>query len=129
MTNIVYSNKVENGNIFLIEGSTFTLRFTINDKDGVPIDITGAGLSFSVRKTKLTGDVAILKRNLQAGGSEDEMTVFDGINGIFKLFLLPNDSINLEDGIYVWDVEIELALSNIIKTEPKKLELIKTITR
>jgi hypothetical protein len=88
-------------------GDTFAeVPFQIN-KDGIPLDLTGAIIHMQLRKSPGSTVYLDLISTASAG-----ITITNAINGAFKI----NEMIlNLEPNVYLYDIEITF-LSGEVKT-------------
>ncbi len=85
-----------------------TFRMTIqNDDVG---DITGSFLWMAVKRQMDDDDseAVIMKRNVEAGGSDSEAKVIDGENRIVEFYIEPSDTEDLKQGEYFADAVIKL---------------------
>ena len=83
--------------IELYQGDTLDVKFTIEDEDDSPVDLTGWSVRFRVFGTD------ILKSSAVAG----EITITSVAGGIATVHLIPADTTGLTQGYkYVYDGEI-----------------------
>jgi len=87
-------------------------------------DITGSLIWFSVKEDKddLDSEAVITKKNAAAGGSDTEAKVVEGYIketdetsqfynqyiGIIEIYLVPADTVDLEEGNYFYDVVMQI---------------------
>ena len=88
-----------------------TLSLTVNDADDAPINLTGASLWFTVKEKTSDPDASAIfqKKNTAAGGGDTEIKVTDAVNGSAEIYIVPDDTNEVNPGIYVWDVQVKLA--------------------
>lgn len=84
--------------IVIDQGSDFALQFSIKE-DSIPKDITGYSARAQLRKTTKATTVS----------ASFVCTVLDAANGIIKMELPNSVSAALEEGMYVYDLEIYTA--------------------
>lgn len=104
-----------------------TIRITLTG----PGDLTGAKIWFSVKdeKSDPDNDALILKKNLAAGGTDDQAKVIDGPNGIIEIYIVPTDTVSMSAGDYLYDVVIETAAGRKLEAiEPSTFRLIDPVT-
>lgn len=88
-----------------------TLSLVVNDHNDVPVDLTGAKITFTV-KSKMSDpdDQSVFqKKNSAAGGSDSEIKVLDPAGGSAEIYIVPVDTESVDPGNYMWDVQITLA--------------------
>jgi hypothetical protein len=73
--------------------------------------LTGAKIWFSVKEDNddPDGEALFTKKSANNGGSDAEAKVIDGPNGIIEVYILPDDTADIEAGDYLFDVVIETA--------------------
>ena len=80
------------------------------DKQSLYTDLTGAQISFELRKSK-SGTALFLKRNVAAGGADDQILINTSSN--FTLFLEPGDTDKLQEYSYFGWFKIVTATNEI----------------
>lgn len=85
-------------------------EFTVYDEDDEILPIDGSELTFMVKVAVDPDETATIeKQNTAAGGNDTEIEYStDGIDGKFKLHLLPADLVDLTRN--VWYSEIKMTL-------------------
>lgn len=103
------------------KGDTFNeVPFQIN-KDGVPIDLTGAVIHMQLRKSPSTQVYLDLISTANAG-----ITITNAVNGEFKI----NQMImTLEANVYLYDIEITFASGEIRTWISGQFTVVNDITR
>ncbi len=88
-----------------------TLSLTVNDSDGAPVDLTSASLWFTVkaRTADLDSEAILQKRNTAAGGSDLQIKVIVALDGTAEIYIVPEDTNEVDPATYVWDVQVKLA--------------------
>ena len=117
------TNLCENLMIVITKGDSHTFEVTIYDDLGAKVDLTGFEVRFSVKVDANDPTYIIQKKNLQAGGSSEEIDMTDPVNGTFEIYIKKEDTEPLR-GIgdnYVYDIEYRLG--DLVKT-PIKGDLI-----
>lgn len=116
--------------IGLMRGDSGIWEGHVYDVNDAVVNITNAEIRFMV-KAKSTWDdsrASITKRNTAAGGSDAQIKVIDGINGVYELYIEPQDTVSLKPGIYYYDVQVNV--SDLVSTPTYgKFELVGDITR
>lgn len=98
------SNKIQ-----MVKGDS--RRFDVEIKDeitGLPKDLTSYGITMTCRKSNRDPSVIFTKRNDLAGGSINEINVYDPTNGKFYMYFKKADTITLQfqGNDYVYDIRI-----------------------
>lgn len=88
-----------------------TLSLVVNDHNDVPVDLTGAKLTFTVKSKMSDPDTqAILqKKNSAAGGGDTEIKILNAAGGSAEIYIVPLDTDTTNPGNYMWDVQVTLA--------------------
>lgn len=92
--------------IEIFKGNDKQWLATAKNSAGVAQDITGAAITFSVKKTLDSNKVLFTRKNTAAGGSSAEIDDTDLANGQFTVIFVPANTQNLEPGEYEYDVNI-----------------------
>lgn len=92
-------NQPENA-ITLLRGVTKTLRLTIQDEDGDPVDLTAATIYFTVKRK--IGDELPLFQKISTSPTQAEIT--DAKGGVAKIYIYPGDTQGRDPGEYVFDI-------------------------
>jgi hypothetical protein len=108
-------------NLTAKRGDTFNeVPFQIN-KDGIPIDLTGAVIHMQLRKSPSTQVYLNLTSVANAG-----ITITSALNGAFKI----NEMIvTLEPNVYLYDIEITFASGEIKTWISGQFTVVNDITR
>jgi hypothetical protein len=103
--------KITENLIEITRNTTEIIDLTCLDEDGIPYDLTGFEVTFYVMDDpgKPPTQAVITKKNDLAGGSSLEITVIDAANGVIRVFLLPDDTKDLNGNIFAYSVFIKLA--------------------
>lgn len=88
----------------LIRGSSKTYALAVTDKDGDPVDLTGARVIFTV-KASFCSDV-LIRKDSQVGASEIEIT--NALGGLADIKISPADTQTMPTGEYLYDVWVVL---------------------
>lgn len=91
--------------VTIYRGSSATYKLTAVDADGKPLDLTGASVHFTVKRS-LEDTLPVIRKST-ANVAEAEITSPKG--GIAKIYLVPADTKNLHECQYVFDVWTILA--------------------
>lgn len=88
-----------------------TLSLSVHTDTGAPVDLTLAKIWFTVKvRTSDPDTMAVfMKRNTAAGGSDAEVKVTDATNGKAEIYIVPDDTADVDPAIYVFDVQVMLA--------------------
>jgi hypothetical protein len=98
--------------IELFRGDTYDAEITVYDEDDNAENITGSSIIFTLRESVEEG-VTLQKKNTAAGGGSDEIEDYDLNNGKFRLHILPADTVSLEPGEYVYDIEVTTSTGRV----------------
>lgn len=93
--------------IEIIRGSSKTLALSVSDETGVPVDLTGAKIYFSIKAT--LDDPRPLVQKSSDAPTQVEITT--PREGKAKIYLQPSDTQNLDPIEYTFDVWAVLANS------------------
>jgi len=85
-----------------------TVKFTIKDEAGNVVDVSGATLSFQVKKSKSDTTPKISK-------TDTDFDKAQAASGIVTVNLTTTDT-NLDPGVYVAELKIEFTATNIDKS-------------
>ncbi len=104
------TNRVD---MFIGDDRTLSLSVTRKRVDGTqgPEDITDAKIWMTVkeRTSDTDANALIKKKNAAAGGSDAEIKIIDAAGGKAEIYLVPDDSDQLNPGTYIYDVQVILA--------------------
>jgi len=92
----------------IFKGDDKTFKIIVQDSDDNTVDVSGAAVVFTVRKTLGADDAEIERKNSAAGGDASEIEMTDPSNGEFKIYLIPSNTEDLEADVYVYDIQITL---------------------
>lgn len=101
--------------IIMYLGNSETFELEVTDGDDVAVPITDAEIIFSVKEDFTDEGYIFQRKNSFAGGSDTEIKITDGGNGIAEIYLVPDNTKDLIAGTYVYDVWVKLT-SGIEKT-------------
>lgn len=103
-----------NSDFAFYRGDNFDLKCTVK-VSGVPHDITGAALIFSIKENPTDTTYIFQRKNADAGGSPSEIEMSDPTNGEFKIHVLPINTLNVPGDVNYW-YDIQMTLSGTITT-------------
>jgi len=101
-------------NLEIIKGDNETIEFTIQDSEGTLIDLTNAKVIFGIKVNVYDEEYKILKRTVEAGGSDSEILV-TGL-GTGEIYILPEDTEPLRDLGNDYYYELQVEFNNRTKT-------------
>lgn len=103
--------KMEDQRIQMYLRDDRTLSLIVNDHNNDPVDLTNAKLTFTLKeKMSDPDDQAIFqKKNTEAGGDDTEIKVLDPVGGSAEIYIVPDDTDDVNPGNYMWDVQVTLA--------------------
>lgn len=108
----------------IVRGSSSTWRFTMEDSEGTPIDISSAEITFLVKQDKEDTSPTFQRQNSAAGGSASEIDFYtDGTDGIFDVFIIPSNTSGIEEGEYYYSAEVVIG-SSVYNKKPELFEVI-----
>lgn len=82
--------------ITVVQGNNIKLIFTVRNKAGIPVDITGYYIKWQIRKSNRTEPFGIKTT------SEDTITIIDAPNGRFQIILGTFDTV-VAPGDYIYE--------------------------
>ena len=98
----------------------YTLVFTDSNEEIIPI--VGWTVYFTAKaKVSDSDELAMIKKDI--------IVHDDPINGKTIIKLLPNDTKNLQPGIYFYDIQIKRGIENVLTVLTGRMKLLSTITR
>jgi hypothetical protein len=104
----------------IIQGDDTTIRFTITDQDGLPVNLATANLVFSVIEDFDSVSKAITATT--ASGLHTEPA--SGLTYVF----LAHTVTNVDPGNYFWDIELQYGNGMINSVKHGKLTVISDVT-
>jgi hypothetical protein len=122
---------VSTGNdITLYRGDDRTLSVSVNDSDGDPVNLTSAKVWFTAkqRMRDLDADAVLFKRNTAAGGSDAEITLTDAANGQAEVYIVPDDSDDIDAAHYTYDVQVTLSSGKTYTVVRGKIKFQESVT-
>lgn len=99
----------ENNRVTMFIRDDRTLAASVNYPDGRPVDLTGAKVWFTVKDRAKDPDsqARILKKNLAAGGSDDEILILTpATDGKVEVYIVPADTENIDPATYRYDIQV-----------------------
>ena len=92
-------------NVSMYRKRNRTIKFTITG----PGDLTSAKFWFSVKTDKddTDEDALIMKKSANNDGSDEQIKVTDGPNGVVEVYIVPEDTDDIEAGSYLFDLVLE----------------------
>lgn len=82
-------------NIDIYQGDTYAHQLVLKSNSNTAIDITSRTYSGQIRK----------RRSSQVIAASFSTEILDGANGVVVFTLIPEDTVNLKPGVYVYDFE------------------------
>ena len=104
-----------------------TLRITITG----PGDLTGAKIWFSVKRElgDDDADALIVKKSANNDGDDTQAKVYNGEDGIIEVYILPEDTEDIDEGDYWFDVVIETSSGRRLEAVgPSRFRIIQPVT-
>ena len=101
----------ETGKIAMFIRDDRTLSLTVHQENGTPVNITSAKMWFTVknRLTDIDSVAVIQKKYSVAGGSDADIRFTEPVNGKAEIYIVPDDTDEVDPGIYVFDIQVTLA--------------------
>lgn len=114
-------------NLDIRQGGTFSVGVTLTNPDNTPVDLTGATVRGQIRKTALDTVVAaaftVTITNAPGGaftfGLTDEITAA----------LVAGEQPTEDASLYVWDMELEDALGQVLPLYYGSVTVLREVTR
>jgi hypothetical protein len=103
MSSASIDNKVE-----MYIGNTEKFELEVTDEDDAVVDITNAEIVFSVKTDFDSESFVFQRKNSFAGGGDTEILITDGPNGLAEIYVIPDNTKDLNKGTYVYDVWVKL---------------------
>jgi len=114
--------------VYLFRGDTYDAEITVYDEDDVVESIVGASIIWTLRKS-ITDGVTLQKKNTAAGGGADEIEDYDLGNGKFRLHILPADTVGIDPGEYVYDIQLTTSGGKVYTIITDRLFIKPDVTR
>lgn len=105
-------------NLFIDQGSTFSVDIDVTDADGNPIDLTNYTVAGQIRKTY----ASLTSTNFTA-------SIENPIGGTVRIRLTAAETNALKAGRYVYDVEITSPDSTVTRVVEGQVEITPGVTR
>ena len=88
-----------------------TLSVSVNRDTGAPENLTNAKLWFTVKQRATDADAQALiqKKTANAGGSDAQAKVINGSTGKAEVYIVPADTLEMNPGTYIYDIQVTLA--------------------
>lgn len=114
----------------MFRGDNRDADVTANWPDGTPVDFTDAKITMTVKERASDGDAAALfqRKNTAAGGSDDEVLVSSPTSGQFTVYIVPDNTSNLNPGVYVYDIQAVLSSGKVLTLVKDKFILKADVT-
>lgn len=113
------------GNISLYRGDSKTLEVAVTDKNGGPVDITGASLLFSA-KEKLSDTAYVIQKD---SVNAVEILITDAAGGVFQVYLIPADTQTQDIGLYYYDIQLTTSAGKVYTIKQATIKLLEDVTR
>lgn len=112
-------------NIELYRGDNRTFEVTVKDDDGNAVNITGASIKFSVKERISDSGYKFQKSSAQAS----EITITDAANGVYEVYLVPDDTQTLDIGSYEYDSQLTTSTGKVYTVVRGEFTILAEITR
>jgi len=112
-------------NISLVRGDTYRERFVVTDLLGVPIDLTGAKLYYTIKTNYEQPDPGVLQLTSPTSG----ITIVDAPNGVAELTITASQTDVLQPMSYLYDMQIKLQDGTIATLVSGTLTVLPDVTR
>jgi len=109
----------------MYRGDNKTLEITVTDAEGIPINLTGADILFSVKKLK-TDTVNIFQKSSDV---LEEIDISDPTGGVFDVYIVPVDTQELDVRRYVADAQVVLNTGKVYTVIDIVINLKADVTR
>lgn len=108
-----------------------TLSVSVNQDDGTPVNLTSAKIWFTVKaRTSDTDDQALIqKKNTAAGGGDDQIKIVVAAQGKMEVYLVPDDTEDLDPGTYIYDIQVTLASGKTYTVARDKITFKEDVTK
>lgn len=110
--------------ILIYRGDNRTIPVTVTDDAGA-VNLTGASIRFSVKKRKKDTDYIIKKSEADPA----EINVTDAINGLFEIYIVPDDTQDLSITTYYFDIEITDSTGKTYTISMGTFKILEDVTR
>jgi len=126
---ICYIDGDDSTKLEMYRGDSKNLFCTLVDRYDDPLCIDGSTIWFTFRdKTKLWEDDDTSSSLQLISSNSDEILLYDGLNGIFKIFIKPEHTHLLPYGNYEYDIQINLN-DEVTTIKRGLLKLMSEVTR
>jgi hypothetical protein len=112
-------------------GRNYTLNFTLSSvSNGVQtaLDLTGAKVYFSIKKLLTDLDPEVFKRNLSAGGTNDEINITNATDGELSIYITADDTkgVRIDNGWY----DLVVVKNNLVlqAVKPSRISIYQVVT-
>jgi len=110
-------------NATIDQGATFTLEVIYKDSAGTPINLTGYTAALQIRQNYYD-DTALVTLTSPSGG-----IVITGATGTIDITMSSAQTASLDEGIYVYDLEIYAGGGNITRLIQGQFTVSPEVTR
>ncbi len=95
-------------NMYIGDSDILTVYVICNE---LPVDLTDAVIKFTVKQTVNASEYLIQKSSTDPA----QILITDAVNGVFKVYLKAEDTININKGSYPYDIEVTFP-DEVVKT-------------
>jgi hypothetical protein len=116
-----------NQRLEIIRGTTRRYQVTVTDEAGLPVNLTGASVYFTVRKTYSTSvdDAdAVFQKSVGSG-----ITISDAAGGVLLIVIDPTDTRSFPKIVLLYDLQVITAAGDIITPAIGELAILPDVTR
>lgn len=116
--------------IRMFRGDNRKADITANWPDNTPVDFTLAKLTMTVKERAADPDADALfqRKNAAAGGSDSEIFVSNPTGGQFTVFVVPDNTVAVNPGMYIYDIQAILASGDVLTLVKDKFILKADVT-
>jgi hypothetical protein len=112
-----------------VKGDTEKYDLTVTDAEGDALDLTGCGLTFTIKLNKLDPDTqAILQKAIGTGITLNDQ-VDEDTKGTAVIALDPDDTAKLLERDYYYDVQLEVPAGDITTVVQGTFSITADVTR
>lgn len=117
-------------NFEIDKGDHLTLKVSVDDADGNDLDLTNAYVWMTVKDDPTLADsnAIFTRKNLMAGGGNDEINITDPTGGVFKVYIVPANTNSIDAGVYEYDAQIKLSGGDVKTVLRGSVEVLQTVT-
>jgi len=110
--------------IRIMRGDSLSMKVRVSTDEGAYLNMVGASVDMTVKKELSDDDLdAVISKSVGSG-----ITLLESANGYFEVVLTGDDTKDLDDGVYYYDVQVTLDSTEVYTVMVGKLYLKPDVT-